>query len=192
VLYTQTNLVKPPGYKSYVRTLSSWLVGLSLIALGIASGLYHGFYSPWAQLADERGMYLVFGVLAGVVWRYRLMSGVFRLSPDMAWRLRSWPFVWLGLALGLVLAVFAAEPWVDSRYVMPAMAILCILGVGVGQSWARALKFLVAFAAIAAIRELPEANFWARDPLFGYDLIHGAWHLVTALWMVYLYKSTEG
>jgi hypothetical protein len=187
--------------------LSGWLVGLSFIALGIASGLYHGFYSPWAQLMDERGMYLVFGVLAGVVWAKwaagvptdtmrRMVVKYARETPDddfSAWRgAMIVLFPWLGLDLGLVLAAFAAEPWVDSRYVMPALAILCILGVGVGQSWARALKFLVAFAAIAAIRELPEATFWARDPLFDYDAIHGIWHLVTAPWMIYLYKSTEG
>ena len=170
------------------RTLSSWLVGLSFVALGVASGLHHFFNTtlappvvPWAQLADERGMYLAFSVLAGVLWAmaYRLRGG-YRTT-----------LVLVGLAQGIVLAAFAAQPWADSMWMMPTLALLCIAGVGVGQSWGRALKFFVAFLAIAAIRERPEANFWARDPLFSYDLIHGAWHLVTGLWMYYLWKSTE-
>jgi len=174
------------------RTLASWLVGISFVLLGLASGAFHWAYEPWAQLMDERGMYLAFSVLAGVLWdNSRPVHDIVdeRLGPTLT-ALARWMLRWLGLALGITLAAFAAQ--VDSMIVMPALALVCIAGVWIAQGFQRALMFFIGFLAIAAIRELPEANFWARDPLFGYDLIHGLRHLTTALFMYYLYKSTEG
>jgi hypothetical protein len=139
-------------------------------------------------------MYLVFGVLAGVVWARTPMLGILAWHGLVPERLRGQAqnaVRWFGLALGLVLAAFAAEPWVDSMIVVPALAILCILGVGVGQSWARALRFFVGFLAIAATREIGEpAGLFGYDPLFNYDPIHGGWHLFTAFYLWKMWKST--
>ena len=192
-----------------IRTLSSWLVGLSFIALGLTSGINHYFndatdfahYERWAALWDFRGMYLAFSVLAGVVWAPRWINPDtdepygWEISVETRWgdgvgSLYFKPLlVWLGLALGIILAAFAHA--LPMFVVVPALAALCVAGVGVGQSWARAGRFALAFLGILVIRELGEPrSIFGADALFPYDAGHGFWHVYTAGVMLLLYKST--
>jgi hypothetical protein len=183
------------------RTLDAWLVGVSFLLLAVGSGLHHWFnatHQPpaawWAQLADERGMYLAFGSLAGALWA----------SVAVPWPCRWSPRVCLSLAgtfAGVGLAILAPQPWVDSMWTMPAWALLCVAGVGLKRveledgrhrsGWPRAAAFFVGLLGIAMLRELPESNFWPRDGLFGYDELHGVWHGVTSYLMWKLWLSPE-
>jgi len=160
----------------------SIVVGLAFIGLAIGSAAFHAWYSIAAQLADERGMYVSFGALAGLAWM--------PVVPDA---LATTVFV-LGVLVGIVLAYFAPRPGVDSSKVMPALAITGILGIGLSTDWMTAALFLVGFLSIAAWRELPESNFWKSRPAFkdAYDLVHGIWHLGTALMMWLMWQVASG
>lgn len=160
----------------------AWAVGLTFIALAIGSGLHHWFnqtnappVAEWAQLADERGMYVCFSLLAG--WSFRKTLGDWLLYP--------------AALMGAGLATFAHLPALDSMWMMPALALLILLGISLEDGFKRAGFFLLGFVAIELIRELPELNFWQADPLFLglYDWIHGLWHLGTCIFMVAAWLS---
>lgn len=165
------------------RRLADWLVGLSFIGLGVASAAYHTFYQPWAQLADERGMYLAFTLLAANAWGYHYGANL--KSERIKWNV----YMVVGAIIGVILMLIADYPQVDSMYVMPALVLVGLAGIGLYKSWTRALMLFLGFLFIAGIRELPETNFWARDPLFDYDWIHGGWHLFTGLFMLYEWRA---
>lgn len=151
--------------------------GASLIALGIGSGLYHGFKTVFTDQLDNAGMYLVFGgilVLAVADKQTPVVTLLeFVVGTALAWRL-----VWF------------QQPDVVENAVMGCAVGASAMGVGLrGHPWL-ALAALVLMAVAYLV-------FWqadqARAPWLKSAGLsrwgHGLWHILTAAGTYLLFRG---
>ena len=151
------------------QTSAAWVMGGSLIALGIGSGLYHGFKTLWANRLDWTGMYLVFGALAvhGMAPHHPLIPWAMLLTGALLAALLAYvvPNVSLEIQMG-VLVWFAALPVVLHGHglllIIPMSLLVIAYGAwhldqrGWSGRWGHALWHVLTAFALALL-------FWAQQ-----------------------------
>jgi len=150
------------------------IVGLAFVILGLGSGWYHLMYEAKGQLWDERGMYLLFSTLAGAA----MMNVV---PPQFA----TFAFI-VFLVAGVLSAIYASHELIDSMWMIPLWAIVTLFGLGLNIGWGATALVFAGLLVAEIVREIPEDNFGPkRGPKIKrlYDVLHGAWHLMTAYWL---------
>lgn len=142
--------------------------GLGFLFLAITSAWYHWALTTRAQLADERGMYVCLALLiAAQLHAFDPMAGVIAIAP--------------ALLLGITLA--GAAERIDSYKVIPTLSIGVIVIHGLAVSWDSALWITGALAGAVVIREGHDRSKRLKPYR---DVIHGVWHLATALYLFLL------
>jgi hypothetical protein len=143
----------------------AWYVGVTMIFLGLASAWFHWTLAWDPQTMDERGMYLCFWALIAATWA-PFLEGV---GPY---------FAAFTVFMGVCFAVYARR--ISSTRAVPSLCAAMLVGVGLSVGWATAGWLALAFAATLAIRQTHD---WSPALMPYKDLIHGVWHLSTALFM---------
>lgn len=133
----------------------------SCLFLAVGSGLFHRIGGRWNQALDEIAMYTV--ALSLVAAGVEPFIGT---APAL--------LVWFVPAYAL--AVFFASPHVDSHVLVPTLAGLVGLLVGIHAGPARGLVVVAVFGAAGALRFFGERFPGTRL----HDAVHGVWHIVTA------------
>jgi hypothetical protein len=158
------------------------IVGAAFILLGIGSWVYHHYYAEWANLMDERGMYVCFAAIVA--------AAPYQEIPEP----------WGGLlgavilGVGVLMAIAAGDPRLATMRTMPAWALALVAAVWWTSNLATAGVLLVAFLLVAFLRELPESNFWTPKAWFRerYDGLHGLWHVGTCCLMLMAWMAIIG
>lgn len=162
--------------------------GLSCIALGIGSGIFHASLTRWGQQLDVATMYSTLVAL--------LALNFGRHCPRLGGR-PSWP-VWIALALVVDILLYIFKWELQSTIVLPGL-ILSVLLFGIGDRfsrrwhlhkrwiWAGAVCVLLAVLSRGLDRVPPLSNpdLWLKG--------HAIWHVFTAgsLGCMYFYYRTE-
>ena len=129
------------------------LMALALVVVGLASGLYHTTGRRWARLADRAGVLLL--LVAGIV------------TAGMA-----------PASIGVVLALLGVLAAVRLREIDVLVTLLA--GLLLGYTWPVSIGPLMLFALATTAAYLAEPYRDAAARALRYDLLHGAWHVLTA------------
>jgi hypothetical protein len=148
-----------------------WLLALLLAVIGVGSGLYHTFATPWALLADVLPITLFINVyLLAFGWRVLGLRWV-----DL-------PLLWLGyqaVSFGLVAGV-GADALNGSVGYLPALAFLVAFAWWLHRSRHPMWRTMVLAAALFAV----SVTLRTLDPVVcGWLPVgtHFLWHLLNAL-----------
>lgn len=142
--------------------------GLAFAFLGIASGWYHWALSKKAQITDERGMYLCLTI--------SIAAQLYAISP-----VAGLTGLYVAVLAGVLLSIGAER--LDSYWVIPILSLGALLLHGVAVSWESALWLFLGLVGATLIREGHDRSRTLRPYR---DLVHGVWHMATALYLFLL------
>lgn len=168
---TWTNLAYASvGVALVARQPDQAMVGLlaaALVVLCWGSFVFHwqdARHSTWGHRADEAAMYFVFTALAAM--------GIKATGADLP----SWFWFASFAAIALPLAILVER--ISSFVVLPVLYAIVLIGLVVDAGWRIAVGVTFAFMAAFLIRQLGEYQEWSHRR---YDVLHGLWHILTAL-----------
>lgn len=152
----------------------AWFYGVTLCMLGLASALYHGTgYRKWRYF-DRIGMYSTFSTL--------LFFVLYQLIP-----LPEYLFLSLSITLSIIFA--RNHKKFNTGTVIPLMFLITwLILITFTPHKIYYLGILLLFAAAGALNMLGEHYNRSdnRNNYLKHDLLHGTWHLLTALGLVLL------
>ena len=151
-----TNLAYPIG-AALVYADAPLMAG-ALVLTGLASGLYHATGRRWARLADRAGVLLL--LVSGLV-----VAGMIPKGSGVALA-----------ALGVLAAVRLRK--ID-------IPVTLLVGLLLGRTWPASIGPLMLFVLATAVAYLAEPYRDDVTRALRYDLLHGAWHVLTAAAVVW-------